>query len=87
MIGFVILILAIALGVWLIDGGPADLIRAIGGHGSSPDASRELKRLREEVDRLSADVARLSDEQTFLLRLMETQERDRLEVGGEDEST
>ena len=87
MSGFVILIMAIALAIWLIDGGPADLMKAIGGGDGSNKEIREIARLREEVDRLSADVARLSDEQRFMLQLMETQKRDRLQAPGEEETT
>lgn len=40
-----------------------------------PAAQAEIGRLREEVDHLSAEVTRLSDEQSFMLRLLAPGER------------
>lgn len=51
------------------------LVRAYAERISRPalggNAEAELVRLREEMDRLSAQVARLQDEQQFLTRLLE----------------
>jgi hypothetical protein len=41
-----------------------------GGDAALPGAPQEVARLREEVDRLGMEVARLSDEQAFMLRLL-----------------
>jgi hypothetical protein len=41
----------------------------------------ELARLREEVERLSLDVARLQDEQSFMVRLLSEGERKKLLEG------
>jgi hypothetical protein len=42
-----------------------------GGGGELPAAQAdEIRRLREEVDQLSAQVLRLADEQSFLTRLL-----------------
>jgi hypothetical protein len=50
----------------------------------SLSAGPELARLREEVDRLSMEVARLQDEQTFMVRLLSEGDRRRLQEGRED---
>ena len=42
-----------------------------------PDRA-ELRRLREEVERLSSDVARLQEEQSFMVRLLDESERKKL---------
>jgi len=39
----------------------------------------ELERLREDVDRLNAQVTRLIDEQSFMVRMLSAGERKRLE--------
>jgi hypothetical protein len=45
----------------------------------------EVLRLREEVERLSLEVARLQDEQSFMVRLLTDGERKKL-AGGSEES-
>lgn len=46
------------------------------------DAHRaELGRLKEEVERLAAEVARLQDEQSFMVRLLSDGERKKLLEG------
>ena len=47
----------------------------------SQRAEREIVRLRGEVERLSGQVDRLEEEQSFLLRLLDTQERPSLQRG------
>lgn len=42
---------------------------------ADPNALNEIARLREELDRLSAHVARLDDEQQFMVRLLDEGER------------
>lgn len=42
---------------------------------------RELARLREELDQLAAQVARLQEEQSFMVRLLSEGEARRLERG------
>jgi cell division protein FtsB len=45
-----------------------------GGNGAAqlePQHTAEIARLREEVDALTAQVTRLQDEQTFMMRLVE----------------
>ncbi|MBV9774024.1 MAG: hypothetical protein JO040_08750 [Gemmatimonadetes bacterium] len=39
--------------------------------GGSPEDRAEIARLREEVDRLGTEVMRLSEEQGFMMRLLE----------------
>lgn len=46
-------------------------------------ADLEMGRLRDEVERLSGEVRRLEEEQSFLLRLVEGKERSALERGSE----
>lgn len=43
--------------------------------GSSPSTDHELARLREEVDRLSGQVERLLEEQSFIVELLGREER------------
>lgn len=69
------LILVMAFLVWAINDGPARL------RGGSPADAAELARLREEVDRLSAEVMRLADEQAFMLRLVSGERRPEAEPG------
>jgi hypothetical protein len=45
--------------------------------GADPSPA-ELARLRDEVERLSAEVSRLHDEQSFMVRLLTDGERTRL---------
>jgi hypothetical protein len=45
----------------------------------------EIARMREEIDRLSLEVARLQDEQSFMVRLLSEGERRRLEEGRPEE--
>jgi hypothetical protein len=50
-------------------------------HEQPPDAvagRSEMARLKEEVDRLSGEVARLQEEQSFMVRLLNDGERNRL---------
>jgi hypothetical protein len=49
--------------------------------GWTAETEREMARLREEVDRLGREVARLNDEQSFMVRLLETRERPSLAPG------
>jgi hypothetical protein len=51
--------------------------------GWTAETEREMARLREEVDRLGREVARLNDEQSFVVRLLETRERPSLGPGSE----
>jgi cell division protein FtsB len=44
----------------------------------SESSRAELARLREEVDRLTTEVARLHDEQSFMVRLLSEGDRQRL---------
>ncbi|HEV2733829.1 MAG TPA: hypothetical protein VGV85_03285 [Longimicrobiaceae bacterium] len=53
-----------------------------GGDAALPGAPQEVARLREEVDRLGVEVARLTDEQAFMLRLLAPGEQKR-EPGGD----
>ena len=48
------------------------------GSGVKPE---ELARVKEEVERLSAEVARLHDEQSFMLRLLSEGDRKKLLEG------
>jgi len=54
-----------------------------GGDAALPGAPQEVARLREEVDRLGVEVARLTDEQAFMLRLLAPGEQKQA-VGGDD---
>ena len=54
--------------------------------GLPPDTTKALAdvdRLRTEVDQLTAQVTRLQEEQTFMVRLLSDGERRRLEQGRE----
>ncbi len=55
---------------------------ARGGDTALPGAPQEVARLREEVDRLGVEVARLTDEQAFMLRLLAPGEQ-KQESGGD----
>jgi hypothetical protein len=55
---------------------------ARGGDAALPGAPQEVARLREEVDRLGVEVARLTDEQAFMLRLLAPGEQ-KQESGGD----
>ncbi len=44
----------------------------------------EMTRMREELDRLSGQVERLQDEQSFMVRLLGEDDRRLLEKGRED---
>jgi cell division protein FtsB len=50
------------------------VLTSIGGRGGNPQLeaqhTAELARLREEVDALTAQVASLQDEQSFMMRLL-----------------
>jgi cell division protein FtsB len=48
------------------------------GLPESESSRAELARLREEVDRLTTEVARLHDEQSFMVRLLSEGDRQRL---------
>ena len=48
------------------------------GAGVPPE---EVARLREDVERLSAEVARLHEEQSFLVRLLSSSDQQRLLEG------
>jgi hypothetical protein len=48
------------------------------GAAVNPADPGEVGRLREEVERLSTEVARLHDEQSFMLRLLGEGERGKL---------
>jgi hypothetical protein len=48
----------------------------------SLDRTREVARLREEVERLALEVSRLQDEQSFMVRLLSDGERRKLLEGG-----
>ena len=48
------------------------------GTGVAPEG---LKRLREEVDRLALEVARLHEEQSFMVRLLSESDRQKLIEG------
>jgi hypothetical protein len=69
-LGYLILLLIAAfLARWVIeafDGGRTQL---------PPGDGAELARLREEVDLLTSEVQRLSDEQSFMVRLLAEGER------------
>jgi hypothetical protein len=54
-----------------------------GGDAALPGAPQEVARLREEVDRLGVEVARLTDEQAFMLRLLAPGEQKQA-AGGDD---
>ncbi len=56
-----------------------------GGDAALPGAPQEVARLREEVDRLGVEVARLTDEQTFMLRLLAPGEQKQA-AGGDDQA-
>lgn len=61
----IVLLVAALLARWVVSG----LSR--GGTSELPAAHvAEVARLREEVDGLQAEVSRLSDEQSFLVRLL-----------------
>ena len=47
----------------------------------------EVERLRAELERLAAEVNRLEEEQSFLLRLLGTEERPSLRAGAAPRST
>jgi cell division protein FtsB len=56
-----------------------------GGHGNPELQARhtaEIARLRDEVDQLQAQVLRLGDEQSFLMRLLTEGDRPRGELPG-----
>jgi len=65
----------------------APIARAYAGRISREDVpievggAVELARLREEVDRLSAQVGRLEEEQSFMVRLLSESERRKLSDG------
>jgi hypothetical protein len=52
-----------------------------GDHTSIGPADGDVARLREEVDRLSADVARLQEEQSFMMKLLSGGEQKRIDEG------
>ncbi|HEX2094930.1 MAG TPA: hypothetical protein VHG28_21195 [Longimicrobiaceae bacterium] len=60
------------------------------GRGADPAAfpgtAPEVVRLREEVDRLSAEVAKLTEEQQFMLRLLAPGDRPPTPASAEGES-
>lgn len=61
----IVLLVTALLARWVAQG--------VGARAARPelgDAQAEVARLREEVDALSAEVRRLSDEQSFLVRLL-----------------
>jgi hypothetical protein len=63
--GYLILLLVAAfLARWLVEGWQSGRTQLPPGDG------RELARLREEMDALTAEVQRLSDEQSFMVRLL-----------------
>ena len=75
--GIIVTILGFIFVIGPIAGAIAKRIAA----GASPAAipeRLELKRLKDEVERLSAEVARLQDEQSFVLKLLEEGDRKRL---------
>lgn len=49
------------------------------GDGAS---RQELARLREDMDRLAAEVSRLNEEQSFMVRLLSEGDRQKLVEGG-----
>lgn len=58
-----LLILVAYLGRWVVSGWSDT-------RGIAPGDGAEVARLRDEVDQLTAQVARLADEQHFLMRLL-----------------
>jgi len=70
----------------------APLAQAYAKRLSGPDVPPgihpgDVARLREEVDALAAQVNRLQEEQSFMLRLMSEGEKPRLQRGGDQDPT
>ena len=59
-----LLLLLAYLGRWVVSGSSRDAARL------DPAHTAELARLREEVDQLTAQLAKLQDEQSFTMRLL-----------------
>jgi hypothetical protein len=73
-------LLAVVLIVrWLVVPGPSRLPPE-----QAQRTEAELGRLREDVDRLGRQVDRLLEEQTFLLKLLDSGDRPRLPERGSD---
>jgi cell division protein FtsB len=81
-----LLLLFAYLGRWVLSGAAGrDAARLDPGH------TAELARLREEMDQLSAQVARLQEEQSFTMRLLAegggAARAPALDAGGADPTT
>jgi len=70
MVSFLLMMLILAMVARLV-------LTGVGGRGNPELEARhtaEIARLREEVDQLQSQVVRLSDEQSFLTRLLAERE-------------